>query len=149
MPLGVYGIDPGASNIGVGVILTGNGRPVRDALIANEPVAVWRKLEWWIQTTTGQYGDRHMRWVVVVENYTGAGFRDRDSVVTLHQVGYFKHRCTEAGLTVVTPEPGARKRALQWAYDQLEVVRGVGHDPDHVSALAHAKAYLEREGVHL
>jgi hypothetical protein len=79
---------------------------------------------------------------VVIEDYTGAGYRDKWSVYTIRQVGAFTMAAKLAGVTYAVVQPGARKRNLQWALQELGLRPGT--DPVHrADALAHARSYLE------
>jgi hypothetical protein len=136
--LRVAGVDPGSRTIGVGVL---SGEHSFHAWDVSLIVPVMVKIREW-HTEASLSG---VRFAVAIEDYVGAGPRDRDSIACLHQVGYIRYSCDEAGIECRVQPPSARKRSLQWAYDVLEIKRPKegDHDVDMVAALAHAKTLFE------
>jgi hypothetical protein len=140
----VIGIDPGGT-IGVGVVHEHLPLTHSYAWTDTDPVETWNKIVH-LHTKLEVRGGI----VVVIEDYVGAGFRDKDSIHTLKQVGFFTHACAWLGIETEVVQPGARKRSIAWAADHL------GKDslwekkkaelPHATDGLAHAKSgFLRRK----
>jgi len=146
--LAVVSVDPGSVRLGLGWILdpTLNGTIFganAGGRIFSPPslLAVVRAISATNKLTSGDM-------VVVVEDYVGSGPRDRESVSCLKQIGALEFWCLANNISCVLHQPSQRKKSLAWAYLQLHKPRTSDHDPDDVSALAHAKSFWDsRVGV--
>jgi len=141
----VVAIDPGSVRIGLASV-TSDGTPDLCVIYPNQE-EVRRELEAlrdmivWSATVKAIPRDRCK---VVIENFSTAGVVNKDSIATIKQVGYFEGVCQCLGFPYEVVPPDRRRRSLEWAYMQRGLPTILDHDPDDVSALAHAKSEWER-----
>jgi hypothetical protein len=144
-PAGVISLDPGSARLGLGWILDPelvDTFSVGGIIFSPpQPLVAWKKLLW-LRDKVIQHTSSDI--VVVVEDYLGSGPRDRESIACLKQVGGFELLALNSGFEVILHMPDQRKKSLSWAYAQLNKSWTTSHDPDDVSALAHAKTAWDR-----
>jgi hypothetical protein len=128
----VAGLDPGGTIGAAKIHERPDGELICFAREFKDPVEAWL----WLDDGTLDS--------VAVEDFVGAGYRNRDSTMTTKQVGGFEMAARLAGVPVEVVQPSVRRRWLAWSYQELELPETPSHDPNHVSALAHARAHLER-----
>jgi hypothetical protein len=130
----VIGIDPGGT-IGVGIISYSIERGITNTKGYQETSV---SDAWNIVT-----GYPEELAFVVIEDYIGAGQRDRASVMTLKQIGGFTALCDAFNFQHSVKAPGYRKANVSWAERQLDV--GPESSLRHaVDGLAHAKSACDK-----
>ena len=128
MVVRVGALDPGGA-IGAAILYDGTDPLRYEVREFRDEVEAWQ----WIRSNADE---------VVIEDFTGSGFRDHWAVYTLKQVGAFTMAAKLAGVTYTVVQPGARKRFIEWAIAELNLRPS---DPVHrADALAHARSYSER-----
>ena len=119
----------------------GGGPPRVDAMTTTDPLTAWR----YVLGRRGEAVMQARRFVLVVEDYVGAGPRDTQSKLTTEQVGFFRHSGAYFEIETYVRQSGARRRMRPMAYQLLGRRETPSHDPDDVSALAHALSEYDKQ----
>jgi hypothetical protein len=145
----VIGVDPG-HRIGVGAVQSVSSDPLFAATILTDPCEVFRIIDnqHRVGTTTigGTQFERDWDLHVVIEGFEGSGPRYRAATDTIKIVGYLENACRYADIEAVVRMPDSRRSSLTDAYAILNRNPTPSHDPDDVSALAHALSEFRKRG---
>jgi len=128
----VFGVDPGIS---IGFVVLQDGEVLYQETLPSGTG---------IQFIAHQICSINPR-IVIVEDFTGAGIKNRESNATLKQVGFFEQFCVYYKVKVLLRQAQQRKAFEATARTKLKESKCP--TPHEVSALAHVLSVLNEENA--
>jgi hypothetical protein len=125
------GVDPGMTT-GMAIMDDSTGKTYGDQ--DTDPEAV----QLWIDSILHQAGGRNGNSVIIVEDFTGGGYRTKEAIHTLKLVGFFYYGNLYRGRNVVLRTNQQRLKGSSFVVNQDHIP-----EPHAKDALKHIYAYYE------